>query len=71
MNMFEVMKALDVENASNFIKRIVVKNIRYYAPEVEISNFDEADIESSIKRWLKKEADENRCRELGIFPEDK
>lgn len=70
MNMFEVMKALGVDNAADFIKRIVLKNIMHYAPEADISNFDEANIKSSIIKWLESEADENRCRELGIFPED-
>lgn len=69
MNMFEVMCALGVENAADFIKRIVLTNIAYYAPEAEICNFDEANIRSSIIKWLKSEADEGRCTELGILQE--
>ena len=70
MTHFEVMQSLGIDNATDFIKRIVIRTIRHYSPDTEISNFDEVDIELFIKKFLKKEANEARCRELGIFTED-
>lgn len=70
MTYFEVMQALEIENSVDFIKRISLKILNYYAPGVEVSNFDEANISCFIRKWLERDADEKRCRELGIISKD-
>lgn len=70
MTYFEVIQTLGIDNAVDFIERISLKIIEQYAPRTEISNFDKEDIQRFIKKCLEKEADERRCKELGIFPEE-
>lgn len=55
MKNIDVLKAMDVNDMASAIKGIAVKVLGHYAPDAEISNFDEADIENSIRRFLNKE----------------